>query len=228
MGDLGDAARWYPEVVAAGDACEAWRAAFGRHGVPFEVRPRGGAAAHRIATAANGELRADLLLSPRERRFSLSLRAGRNVLLQGRTADLAATAGAAGLWLSGARPGAVAAAWPFLGSVALAEARERGDRAEAGWLWLAENHTADPVAARLRAFVALAFHEPRLRVLLPYTSHVTLTFSSTPRWPFTRDHPLVIPAAADDRFRVRPPGGLVSGEVDAAGALRLVADQLPR
>jgi hypothetical protein len=121
-----------------------------------------------------------VLLSPWKRQFHLALRAGRSTLLQGYAADLATAAGAARLWLSGARPGEAAAAWPFLGSAALAEARERGDHRESRWLWLHENHCADPVATRLQAFVALAFHEPRLRVLRPYTSHWTLCFSKTP------------------------------------------------
>jgi hypothetical protein len=61
-----------------------------------------------------------------------------------------------------------------------AEARERGDHRESSWLWLYENHGADPVGTRLRALLALAFHEPRLRVLGSYTSHWTLCFSETP------------------------------------------------
>jgi hypothetical protein len=123
---------------------------------------------------------------------SLALRTGRTTLLQGYASDPATATSAARLWLSG--HGRVAAAWPFLGSVALAEARARGDRREASWLWLYEDHCANPVAIRLSAFLALAFHEPRLRVLRPYTSHWTLCFSSTSHWPFSRDLPTVAPA----------------------------------
>jgi hypothetical protein len=61
----------------------------------------------------------------------------------------AARADAAQTWLSGAQPAAVVAGWPFLGSVALAEARERGDYREASWLHLYENHRADDAIGAL-------------------------------------------------------------------------------
>jgi hypothetical protein len=127
----------------------------------------------------------------------------------------------------GRGPGQVASAWPFLGSVALAEARERGDHRESSWLWLYENHCADKVGFRLRSFVAIAFHEPRLRVLRPYTSHWALCFSRTPQRPFTRDHPTVHPQETPGRYVVRLRGGLVYNETDAAASLRHVLAELP-
>jgi hypothetical protein len=169
-----------------------------------------------------GDRYADLILSPWDRRFYLLLGDVRPRLLQGYAVDLAGTAGAARLWLSGERPGAVAASWPFLGSVALAEARERGDEREASWLWLSENHCADPEATRLAPFVALAFQEPRLRALRPFTNHWVLHFSDTPRRPFTGDHPVVAPGEVPGRYVVHAPGGRVYAETDAAGALREV------
>jgi hypothetical protein len=225
--DWADAAGWYPEVVAVGDAHRAWQAEFDRQDVPLRARQRGGNP-HRGATVENGELRAELLLSPRERNFYLALRSGDTTLLQGNAPDLATAADATRLWLSRVRPGQVAAAWPFLGSVALAEARERGDRRESSWLWLYENHCAGRVAARLSAFVTLAFHEPQLRALRPYTSHWTLCFSSTPWWPNSGGHPTVAPMKAPDRYRVRMSDGLVCDETDAPGALALVLAGLPQ
>lgn len=226
-GVWGEAARWYPEVVAVGDARRAWQAEFDRMGIPLRAFTRESVGPPRTACVENGELRADLLLSPWKRRFSLALRAGRSTLLQGHAADLVAAAGAARLWLSGARPGQVAAVWPFLGSVALAEARERGDRRESSWLWLYENHCATPVGTRLRAFLALAFHEPRLRALRPYTSHWTLCFSRSPEWPFSLGLPMVAPAETPGRYVVRTRDGRAYDETDAAGALRLVLAELP-
>ncbi|WP_326558489.1 DUF6193 family natural product biosynthesis protein [Micromonospora sp. NBC_01796] len=223
----GDAARWYPEVVAMGDTIVAWQAEFeGKH-IPLRVGPRESPNPHRTATVKNGELHADLLLSPWERRFRLALRSSGFTLLQGYAADLGTAADAAALWLSGARPGQVAAAWPFLGSVALAEARERGDHRESSWLWLYENHCANPVGTRLRAFLALAFHEPRLRVLRPYTSHWTLRFSRSPEWPFDHDLPAVDPAITPDRYVVRMRDRRAHDETDASGALRLLLAELP-
>ncbi|MEU7906908.1 DUF6193 family natural product biosynthesis protein [Actinoplanes sp. NPDC049118] len=225
--DWGQAACWYPDIVEVGDARRAWQAEFDRQGTPHRVRQREGVNPRRTATAENGDLRADLLLSPRQRRFYLALRTGKTTMLQGYAVDLAMAAGAARLWLSGERPGQIAAAWPFLGSVALAQARERGDRQEASWLWLHENHCGDPVGVRLAAFVALAIREPRLRALRPYTSHFTLSFSSTPQWPYSKAHPLIEPAGGAGRYVVRTRGGRVYDETDAAGALRLVLAELP-
>jgi hypothetical protein len=225
-GQWGEAARWYQDVVAVGSACDAWQAEFDRQRIPVRARATGTGDPHRTSTVSNGERKADLLLSPWERNFSLVLRAGASVLLHGYPPDLATAAGAAWLWLSGARPPQVASAWPFLGSVALAEARERGDRRESSWLWLYENHCADPVGVRLRAFVVLAFHEPRLRVLLPYTSHWALRFSTTPTWPFSGVYPTVVPAQTPDRYLVHTADGRVYDETDAERALQHVLAEL--
>ncbi|WP_373871240.1 DUF6193 family natural product biosynthesis protein [Actinoplanes xinjiangensis] len=83
---------------------------------------------------------------------------------------------------------------PFLGTVALVTACERGDHREASWLRLYENHRKDRIETRLQPFVALAFHEPRLRQLKPYTSHWTLRFSITSTWPYSGCYPKVTPA----------------------------------
>ena len=225
-GRWGETARWYPDVVAVGDTCCAWQVEFDRLGMAVRVRPREGVDLYQTATVESGERRADLLLSRSERSFYLALRVGAFTLLQGYASDLMMAARAALLWLSGARPGQVAAVWPFLGSVALAEARERGDRRESRWLWLYENHCADPVGARLHAFVALAFHEPRLRALMPYTSHWVLRFSRTP-WPFSGSYPAIVPGRGPGRYIVHASGGRVFDETDETGALRLVLADLP-
>jgi hypothetical protein len=65
-----------------------------RQRTPLRALPRESANSHRTATVENGELVADLLLSPWERRFYLALRTGRSTLLQGYAADLVAAAGA--------------------------------------------------------------------------------------------------------------------------------------
>jgi hypothetical protein len=225
--DWGRVVTWYPEVAAAGGACRAGQDEFDRRGAGVRVRAREGESSRRAATVGDGGRHADLRLSVRERRFYLALRGGRTTLLQGYAGDLPMTAGAAWRWLSGEPAGRVAAAWPFLGSVALAEARERGDRREASWLWLYENHCGDAVAARLASFLALAFREPRLRALRPYTSHWALSFSRTPQWPFSRDCPVVEPAVTSGRYVVHARDGRIFDETDAAGALRIVLAELP-
>ncbi|WP_306210436.1 DUF6193 family natural product biosynthesis protein [Actinoplanes sp. RD1] len=229
MGDpesWGAAARWYPDVVAVGAAHDAWQAEFVRRGSLFQARPRE-PANPRTATVDNDQRSAYVILSAWERKFTLGLRTEQRVVLGGHAPDLAIAADAALAWLSGARPPAMATAWSFLGSVALAKARECGDQREASWLHLHENHRADPVAARLQPFVALAFHEPRLRRLRPYTSHGTLRFSTTSTWPYTGAHPAVAPTKTPGRYIVTTGSGRTCDETDAVGALRLVLTEVP-
>jgi hypothetical protein len=226
-GIWGEDARWYPDIVAAGDACRAWQAEFDRQGAAVQVRQWGGDRPYLYATAGESDgPNANLMLWRRERKFRLALRTGKFWMLHGFAADLATAARAAQSWLGGARPGEVAAAWPFLGSIALAEARERRDVREAAWLNMYENHMGNPVTLPTQPFIALAFHEPRLRALRPYTSHTILCFSKTAEYPFSMDLPIVEPATAPGRFVVRTRDGRVFDETDAAGALRIVLSEL--
>jgi Family of unknown function (DUF6193) len=181
----------YPDVAAIGDASRAWQAEFDRLGIPLRVHQR---ADWNTASVSDRERWAVMSLSLRERQLRLYLHVGQNVWpakLEGIAPDLAAAAVAAQLFLSGARLGEIAAVCPFLGSVALAEAMERGDEREHSWLELYENPAANLWVTRLAPFIALAFHEPSLRALRPFGSHGTLYFSRTPTWPFTWDHPWV-------------------------------------
>jgi hypothetical protein len=132
--------------------------------------------------------------------------------------------------------GELAIACPFLGSVALAEAKERGDEREHSWLELYENPTARNWLTRLAPFVTLAFHEPRLRALRPYASHGDVSFSNTPTWPFTGDHPWVCRFAEyhstngrlflPDGYVVTTHDGRTFFEVDASAALARVLAEL--
>ncbi|MBL7253844.1 DUF6193 family natural product biosynthesis protein [Paractinoplanes lichenicola] len=195
----------------------AWQAEFDRQGLPFRPTTLGDVDPAQAATVEFGERAADLRTISYP--FRLSLRTGRMNLLHGLPPDLATATGVAGRWLRGERPGRIAAAWPFLGSVAQAEARERGDRREAKWLWMYENQCDRLIENRLAAFVALAFHEPRLRALFPFTSHFVLRFEGVPI--------AVEPAAHPGRYLVHVPGRRAHDETDAATALRLVLNALP-
>jgi hypothetical protein len=225
---------WYPDVAAIGDASRAWQAELDRLASPHRVHRPGGGNASRVARVGDDRERwIGLTLSPWERQFSLHLHAGEApwpAQLEGKAPDLAGAALAAHLWLERVPWGELALACPFLGSVALAEARERGDEREHSWLELSENTRASRVAARLAPFVALAIREPRLRALRPYTTMWTLTFSSSPTGPFTGIHPEVTPVEHSHRvdFRGSVPDGYVvhhrgrTREVDAPGALAFV------
>ncbi|SNY68683.1 DUF6193 family natural product biosynthesis protein [Paractinoplanes atraurantiacus] len=93
-------------------------------------------------------------------------------------------------------------------------------------MWLSGERPG-PIGARLAPFLALAFREPRLRELRPYTSHWTLLFSRTAEWPFTRTGPAVAPTSTPGRFVVDSRKGHPSPEIGAATALHLVLTHLP-
>jgi hypothetical protein len=75
---------------------------------------------------------------------------------------------------------------------------------------------------RLQPFVALAFHEPRLRRLTPYTSHGTLCFSTSSTWPYTGAHPTVGPTQTPGRYTVTTRAGRIHDETDAIEAFQIV------
>lgn len=86
--------------------------------------------------------------------------------LVGFAPDQASADAARRLWESGAGRAEVMRAWPFFGSAAFADALERGDEVEAGWLAAYENPgRLQPPLERLHGFVELAMREPRLRGL---------------------------------------------------------------
>jgi hypothetical protein len=179
---------WYPEIAAVGDAGRAWQAEFDRLGSPIRVHGR-----HTMQVGERDHW-VGLSPSPWERSLYLHLHTGEArwpAQLEATAPDLAVAAVAASLWLARVPYGELAAACPFLGSVALVEAKERGDEQEHSWLDLYENPRASRWAKRLAPFIALAFHEPRLRALRPYASHGEVSFSTTPTWPFTGNHPWI-------------------------------------
>ncbi|GHJ47955.1 hypothetical protein Cs7R123_52970 [Catellatospora sp. TT07R-123] len=218
----------YPEIAAVGGLLRALDAEFERLGVAPRARPNlePAQAAERSVTVGDGERHTKVLLGWREPRIWVSIRTGRLVWAQGFAPDLAVAADTAARWLGGARAVEVAAVWPYLGSVRLVEARERGDVVEAAWLSLHDNHMDDVVRARLHPFLALAFQEPRLRRLRPFTSHWTLCFSRTVTYPWSRDCPSVDPLLEPGTYRVLAADGRELGVADAAGCLALVLAEL--
>ncbi len=119
----------------------------------------------------------------------------------GKTADLAASAGAIGRWQAGSRLRELQAARPFIRFDELAEAYERGDPVETQWKMYREARS--PYIDH--ALIEAAYARPRLRMLFPYTSHEELHLSRCTRFPFTRDLPAVVPVRGGS-YRVIWPG----------------------
>jgi hypothetical protein len=126
-------------------------------------------------------------------------------------------------WQSGIRVAQLVSSWPFLSTNGFAEAFERSDAEAIDYKWRRyhdDNSDAFQLT-RLRHFIAMAFNEPRLRALLPYTSHEVLTFSRTVGYPYSQDCPQVHPVD-NNRYLIKTADGRELGTADAAGSVALV------
>jgi hypothetical protein len=181
-GDWGEEARLHPGIVRVGGLARALQPELDRASSPHRAVPDATAVRNwRTAVIEDGERCARVYADWREPRFVISLREGKVYAARAVAADLISTADVVHRWVSGARCSEIAAAWPILGSVELHRARERGDTLEYQWRRLYENPSRQAHWLLLNPFVALAFHEPRLRVLTPWTSMWTLCFSDSAR-----------------------------------------------
>lgn len=99
------------------------------------------------------------------------------------------------------------------------------------WRWERERQEKQAPGTPYPGIVALleaAASEPALRVLYPFTSHFTVSFSSTVRFPYVVRAPSVTPLA-DGTFQVhrREVPGLLGCVATAREAVALVRDNLP-
>ncbi|MEO3746302.1 DUF6193 family natural product biosynthesis protein [Plantactinospora sp. B5E13] len=163
----------------------------------------------------------NVLMARLERSFSVNFWARGVLMARGSTGDLSEVAGAAATWRSGVRVRDLGAAWAYVRFGPLAEAHERGEAAEFTWRRYAENAHQAPQLTRLASFVNLAIQEPRMRALMPFTSHWRLGFSRTVGYPYSGDCPWVIPLD-DGRYQVRAADGREWGIGDATASLNLV------
>ncbi|MGV9687651.1 DUF6193 family natural product biosynthesis protein [Streptomyces sp. NPDC003444] len=123
---------------------------------------------------------------------------------------------------------------PFVRVGELAEAHEKGPAEAVTLTWrllverLRQESDRWEFAPRMLQVAELAHAEPRLRRLLPFSSHWSLHFSTRTGYPYPRDVPFVVPLS-DGGFRVHGPSrGTVLGEADTAEqAVALVVSGLP-
>jgi hypothetical protein len=218
----------YPDVAQAGDLRSALQSEFDAAGLASQAQHVSSPGwRYRAAELRSAERSVDVVMGIRERVFGLQFWARGVCMAHGNTDKLPAVAGAMHAWRSGMRVRHLISAWPFLSSNGFAEACERSDAEAIEYKWR-QYHANNPQASqltRLHPFIAQAFREPRLRALLPYTSHEALCFSRTVGYPYGNDCPLVVPLD-DGRYLVKTADGRDLGTADAAGSVALVLTAL--
>jgi hypothetical protein len=212
----------YPDIAAAGSLQNALQAELDHSGPGVEVLSEPSPGWRYLAARVDdGQRHTTVVMGIQERVFVMQFWAEGVCMADGSTDTVAAVAGAVRTWQSGALVRQLNAAWPFVSFGGLAEAHERGEAAEYKWQQYYEDSRQAPQLAGLHSFIAVAIHEPRLRSLLPFTSHGVLGFSRTVGYPFSGDCPWVVPLD-DDRYLVKASDGRELGVADPAGSVALV------
>lgn len=226
LGDSEHAARpdpaLYPDVAMFGSLQNALQAELDRIQeavVVLAERPPGWR--YVGARVENDRRDTSVLMGIQERVFLMQFWDRGVCMARGSTDDLRAVAGAARTWQAGVRVRELGSAWPFVSFGGFAEAVERGEANEYKWQRYYENPRRAPQLIPLQPFIAIAIGEPRLRALLPFTSHQTLGFSRTVGYPYNGDCPWVTPVDGE-RFVVKSADGRVLGTADAVGSVALV------
>src|SRR5262245_33553058 len=164
----------YPDIAPAGDLRSALQAEFDATGLAPQAQHVASPGWRYVAAEVrNAERNADVCMGIHERVFCLQFWARGVLMADGTTGELPAVAAAMHAWQSGVRVRQLVSAWPFLSTNEFAEAYERGDAEAIENVWQQYHHNTPPARqlTRLHPFIALAFDQPRLRALLPYTSH---------------------------------------------------------
>jgi hypothetical protein len=217
----------YPDIAGAGSLQNALQAAFDRAGHRLAALPERAPGWRYVgARIENPHRNTNIVMGARERAFVTEFWSAGICMAHGHTADLPAVASATHLWQTGSRVRELNAAWPFVRFDALAEAHERGEAAKYTWQSYHDNPQQAPHLVRLHTFIARAVREPRLCMLLPFTSMETLGFSRTAGYPHSGGYPWVKPVG-EDCYLVMGPDGRELGTADAAGSLALVLAALP-
>ena len=198
----------YPDVGLAGSLVAALQAELGRAGFDLSVKvPQEPGWRYSGATIRNDHRHTRVLLGSEERWFILEFWERGVGMGQGKTADLAASAGSIGLWQSDTTLRELQNAWPFVHYGELAEAYEHGDPVETKCSIYRQSR-----ASRIdHDLIEAAYAQPQLRQLFPYTSHRSLHLSRATRPPFTRDLPVIWPLP-DGRYSVVRPGSPPRGK----------------
>ncbi|MFF5305472.1 DUF6193 family natural product biosynthesis protein [Streptomyces sp. NPDC013161] len=147
-----------------------------------------------IATTTPGRQPLTVFLRTDIRGFQVSGRSGEVEIVRGETGELGDIVRAGAAWAAGTPVPLMRDTQAFLLFDELAEAHERGPEAAvaARWDQLREQAAGAPDFGEFGRLVEVAYEEPRLRQLFPFTSHWTVAFSSCTGRPY-RDEIAIAP-----------------------------------
>lgn len=149
-------------------------------------------------------------------------------LVWGATPDLAQAVRAAAAWRRGACLDDIHEAAPFFKVSALARAHERGPADAVAERWRSLRGVLSPDERLLADLIEAAYAVPLLRQLFPYTSHLSLGFSTCTGFPYTDDIPRIDPGEHGGYvLRNRFLGDVIAEADDAESAIAILLTHLP-
>jgi hypothetical protein len=151
-------------------------------------------------------------------------------LVGGATPDLGEVVRAADAWRHGASLSEIHETAPFIKVSTLARAHERGpaDAVAEQWRLLRAGWGSEDRFRFVTDIIEAAHAVPVLRQLFPYTSHLSLCFSTCTGYPYSDDIPLIEPREGDgyavrNRFRDE----VIGQAEDAQSAVAILLSHLP-
>ena len=192
------------------------------------------------ASVEKGSRHGIIRMAKLERYFICEYTENDDCVAYGDTSDFLAAVDSMGQWVSGSQASVLklTESFPFLSIFEDPLKSDELSEVECRWrelLWEARfgRHFYFGFLNRnLPELVLAASREPKLRRLLPYTSHDELHFSRCTDYPWTYDTPWLLPLHDERRFLVLepPPGGeerIIIAEGEASEVVQIAADQIP-
>jgi hypothetical protein len=202
--------RWnaelYPEVEAANGLTAALRLELARFAVDLDIEER--RPSIEVASISHGSRRSEVTMVVARRHYFVRFWDAGEFYGNGYSQSLEEIARAIVAFLGEHDEGPqITQRFPWLVMYEVARERPEGAEALVGRIWTnlvkslnAQEPFDDPRKA-LAPLVVACMRRPRLRALMPFTSHGRLFFSRATEYPFTWNGPFAIPLD-DGRFRV--------------------------
>ncbi|MES2790541.1 MAG: DUF6193 family natural product biosynthesis protein [Planctomycetota bacterium] len=208
----------YPDLVSAGGLAPAFQQSLDRMGATLNVIGLGKSEFSVYVRVDLGTRSAHLTVAIHERLFLFDLWRDGVWFGTGLTPDLGEVAFIAKRWVQESCSVNDIEQMPLVRLTEGAKVFDEGREVEARWNSFLTGKYRDNEYSE---FISLASQQPALRMLFPYTSHITVCFSRCTGYPYSNDCPHVTPIG-QGQFEVRMSGFDGLGVGDAAFAVNLV------